>query len=415
MLLWNEFTHDARVLKVAQTLAGAGHEVNIVAVSAGSRPPGQERLAERIVVVRVPREVRGLLDRVLAPRRWWRDLRSHARHWLHHRLGFPAPAPVEPVDVRSVPERHLIHLIEELAVVRGMVRTARGLRPDVIHANDANTLLPTWLALDGRAFVYDAHEISADLPLYGGRRWLVHLAELLIGSAADLFIATTELRARYHQDRYGHPRALVLQNRPRREDPTPTDLREQLGLPASAVLAVYAGGLQHGRGLGTLVRAVADCPRELHLVMLGHGVQGPELQELVDELALGERVHIRSMVALDALIAHLAAADLGVQPLRPTSENHRTTDSNKLFEYVMAGLPVVASDLPEIRRVVLEHGVGLLIEPGSVEALAGALSDLVQDPAARERMAAASRRARRVLCWENQEDALVAAYGALPC
>src|SRR5690606_40482492 len=96
-------------------------------------------------------------------------------------------------------------------------------------------------------------------------------------------------------------------------------------------------------------------------------------------LQLEQPVRFIPTVALPELPSYTASADIGVQPIENTCLNHYTTDSNKLFEYVQAGLPVVASDLPEIRRVVREHDLGVLVPEGNSVALAAALRDLVGD------------------------------------
>ena len=115
-------------------------------------------------------------------------------------------------------------------------------------------------------------------------------------------------------------------------------------------------------------------------------------------------------MALSELPYYTASADIGVQPIENTCLNHFTTDSNKLFEYVVAGLPVVASGLPEIGKVVRKHDLGLLTVPGDTASLVGALQTLVSDSTLRARFAENARIAARQLNWEEQEEALVKLY-----
>ena len=102
-----------------------------------------------------------------------------------------------------------------------------------------------------------------------------------------------------------------------------------------------------------------------------------------------------------------------MQPIENTCLNHFTTDSNKLFEYVIAGLPVVASDLPEIRKVVGENDLGLLVPPGDSLALVSALQTLVDDAPLRERYRQASVVAAKELNWEQQEHKLTELYARI--
>lgn len=149
---------------------------------------------------------------------------------------------------------------------------------------------------------------------------------------------------------------------------------------------------------------------ETYLVMVGGGLLHDALRAQASELGLEQRVRFVPTVPLAELPTYTASADIGVQPIENTCLNHYTTDSNKLFEYVQAGLPVVASDLPEIRRVVREHDLGLLVPEGDSVALAAALRDLVGDKGKRQYYAVQSRKAASVLNWESQEHELLALY-----
>ncbi len=134
------------------------------------------------------------------------------------------------------------------------------------------------------------------------------------------------------------------------------------------------------------------------------------LEGMVTERGLQSFVHFIPTVPLAELLAWTASADIGVQPIRNTCLNHLSTDSNKLFEYVMAGLPVVASNFPEIRRVVRAYEIGLLFDPEIPGALQDSLGRLVADPPLRSRLAANARASAHALSWETQEAALVALY-----
>ncbi|MCY1444387.1 D-inositol-3-phosphate glycosyltransferase [compost metagenome] len=149
---------------------------------------------------------------------------------------------------------------------------------------------------------------------------------------------------------------------------------------------------------------------EAYLVYIGGGSLASQLREVREELGLQERVHFIPTVALADLPSYTASADIGVQPIENTCFNHFTTDSNKLFEYVQAGLPVIASDLPEIRKVVACNRLGILVPPGDGDYLVSALRDLVADKYKRDFYAENARKAASLLTWEEQEGKLIAFY-----
>ncbi|WP_287123970.1 glycosyltransferase family 4 protein [Chromohalobacter sp.] len=383
MMVWNSFLNDARVLKEAETLVNAGHEVTVHALHETGVTLISENLANGIKVRRFgKRHRKSVAKKIVTP---------PAKHSLFAGLG-------------AISSRLFTHI----AMLTHFLRY----RPDVIHAHDVNVLPTAWLAatLARVPLVYDAHEISTDREGYAAFKGLVAWFERRIMPRAAGTITTTDARAKFFARAYGIERPVVLQNRPRLTAVARTDrIRQELGLTQPWPIVLYQGGIQQGRGLPRLVEAAASVS-DAYFVFIGGGRQERELYELREKLGLEDRVHFIPTVALSELPHYTASADIGVQPIENTCLNHFTTDSNKLFEYVIAGLPVVASDMPEIRKVVRQHELGLLIEPGNTKALAEAIQALVNDPAKRATFAENAREAAQTLNWEDQEHLLVSLY-----
>ena len=406
MVVWNTFQNDARVLKEAETLAGRGHRVTVFALLQPHETPAREILASGVEVVRVNRTPMGALRRLFRP-----DGSRPPQRVAQSISGAFVDTPLQTSRPRRAGQA-LARVMVHLDLYRGLVAS----RPDVVHAHDVNTLPTAWAAARraGARLVYDAHEISTDREGYRELRGLIGWAEKRLMPRADASITTTEMRAKFFARAYGVPRPLVLQNRPRFAEPVRgTLIRDRLGIADDLPLVVYQGGLQPGRGLEDLVAAMPTLP-PCHLVYIGGGRLLGALQEMAAAQGLAQggaaRVHFVPTVPLAGLLAWTASADIGVQPIRNTCLNHLSTDSNKLFEYAMAGLPVVASDFPEIRRVVRENDIGLLFDPETPGALAAALGRLLADAALRARLAGNARASARALSWEAQEGALAALY-----
>ncbi|NMY27229.1 glycosyltransferase family 4 protein [Pseudomonas sp. WS 5021] len=386
MLVWNEFRNDARVLKQAQTLQSAGYQVTVFALHTPGITCQKETLADGTQVIRVARR----------PLWRWRSAKAQQSRG--------ASATGKPMSVLRVLARVWTHI--------GLVTRIAWHRATVIHAHDVNTLPSAWLAarLSGAKLVYDAHEISTSREGYGRYRQWVARVERTLMPRTDGNITTTETRAKFFARAYAIARPLVLQNRPRLSSSPPTQrIRHELGLVQPWPIIVYQGGLQQGRGLERLLRVAASV-RDAYFVLIGGGNLCGPLLALRDELGLAERVHFIPVVPLADLPSYTASADIGVQPIEHTCLNHFTTDSNKLFEYVIAGLPVIATDFPEIRRIVKAHDIGLLVPAGDDLQLRAALRHLLDDPVLRRRYAGNTRIAARYLNWEQQEPELVTLY-----
>ncbi|WP_081619788.1 glycosyltransferase family 4 protein [Thioalkalivibrio sp. ALJT] len=406
MVVWNTFQNDARVLKEAQTLGANGHEVTVHAL----HTPGVTECCEEL-----PGNVR--VQRVVRSPFWgWR----RGGRTGEQADGGPGAASQVMPNGAGAPNRSarlgrlrrivwvLGRSVTHLRLLAAMVR----MRPDVVHAHDVNTLPTAWLAarLARARLVYDAHEISTSREGYQSFRRLVVRVERWLLPRADGVITTTDRRAAFFARVYHVRRPVVLQNRPRhRVVPPGSRIRDELGLDSSRPVVLYQGGLQPGRGLDRIVAAATRIPGAA-FVFIGGGRMAAELAEQVDTLGLGGRVRFIPTVSLEELPLYTASADIGVQALENTCLNHFTTDSNKLFEYIAAGLPVVASDFPEIRKIVRTHEVGLLVPSDDTDALVEAIERLVRDEALRARFAANARLAAAALNWEEQEHKLVELY-----
>jgi glycosyltransferase involved in cell wall biosynthesis len=321
--------------------------------------------------------------------------RANKQSWISNLIGMGLPG------VGSI--------IEELIGSLRMLRRVLRFRPEIVHGNDVNTLLPAWLAakLVSARLVYDAHEISADREGYSDRVSLVRFLERSLGNSADARLTTTQMRGDWFRENYGFRNVHVVQNRPAFSDVSSSRLRKTFSVPDDSLVLLYQGGLQIGRGLRNLIQAVRKVPG-VHLALIG---DGPQRQELYNEsVDLRERVHFVGQVGLAELPYWTASADVGIQVLRNTCLNHYTTDSNKLFEYVMGGLPVVASDFPEIRYIVDRWQLGILVDPEDIGSIAAAIRTLRDEPNLRDRLSINARKARSHLDWSSQESSLLNAY-----
>ena len=124
------------------------------------------------------------------------------------------------------------------------------------------------------------------------------------------------------------------------------------------------------------------------------------------EAGVADRVHFRPSLPLERLLAGTAEADVGRLLLEDTCENHRLALPNKLFEYFAAGVPVVASDLPEMGRVVREHAAGETATPGDPGDVARAIHAVLADPGFRDR----ARDAGRALAWDHERARLLSLF-----
>ena len=128
-------------------------------------------------------------------------------------------------------------------------------------------------------------------------------------------------------------------------------------------------------------------------------------------MAWRTRVHVLPRVPTEEVVAYAASATVGVSPVPPTSLSYRYSLPNKLFQYMQAGLPVVASDFPQVREVIEETGAGITVDARNVDALAGAIRTYTEDAERSATDGARGREAvRRRFNWSAAEASLLAIY-----
>lgn len=306
-----------------------------------------------------------------------------------------------------------IHLVNRFAEFWRLAPDRIALHePDLVVSSDLPGLVGASIAAErlGVPHLHDCHELyleSTTLRPYE-RRLLAPVEKHYMRKADSVVVVNQSIRDEY-LERYG-VRGRVVRNCapavPEEVREHPVDLHELAGIPADAKIVLYQGGLMAGRGLDVCVRAVQHLPEDVHLVFIGKGRQQDDLKSLAEELGVGDRVHWLSAVEPGDLPRYTAGADLGVIPYQPVSMNNRLALPNKVFEYTGAGIPLVASDLPEIRRIIDSTGCGATYNPFDPEDLAAAVGSVLCEELYSDCRQSAARFGRENT-WEQEREVLV--------
>lgn len=396
VLVRNDATHDARILKEARTLADLGYDVEVVAVvSERERTPAAFR--------------NGVAIRRLAPGSVLGRLRRRRRGG---RTGPPvgAPAAARPAHTPHRAALRLVRWLITLDYYRLGIARVRTRRPVLVHCNDYNTM---WIGLAARllagsAVVYDSHELWPDRNRRPEARWILLACEALFVRAAHRVITTSPGYASAMARRYRIATPTLVRNA---SEPAHGARSADGGSGQRPPTAVYVGGLLPGRGLEQAIDALARVERvRLRLVGPASEPYRDELAERARRAGVEDRLELAGAVPPDSVVAAIEGCDVGLALIQPVCLSYRLTLPNKLFEYVAAGIPVLASDMPVMARFVREHDLGIVVAPGDLDAIARGLEELAgQECGARHRDAV--RRAAAELTWENERRTLAAVYG----
>jgi glycosyltransferase involved in cell wall biosynthesis len=232
-------------------------------------------------------------------------------------------------------------------------------------------------------------------------------AEASMLPAVDTFITASPFYADYFRKVYHRDHIEVMLNCPPLQSSTPVpgiDFHAFYDWPKTDAIALYQGVLNKGRGLELLIEAIAHADPTLKLVILGNGTLEPHLKALVERLHLNERIKFFGQVPHEKLLNHTVAADFGVNLLDGFNLSKQLSSTNKLYEYMHAGIPILASQAAENQRVFAEFDIGVLCD-NHPPAIAAAMSQIMHSPQ-KEQWRHNARLATQKYNWEQQSQVL---------
>jgi glycosyltransferase involved in cell wall biosynthesis len=179
---------------------------------------------------------------------------------------------------------------------------------------------------------------------------------------------------------------------------------------------VHLGALSRARGAMQMLEALALCPSETRLCLIGRFTDGSEQQfwRQAEALGLAARITVLGWLPHEAALEAVARCDIALILFQPGAENHRLALPHKLFDAMLAGLPVIASaEGEEVAAVIREAACGALVDAADPAAIAAEVARMA-DPVRRSALGQAGRRAALMrFAWEGEAARLVALYGRL--
>jgi glycosyltransferase involved in cell wall biosynthesis len=293
-------------------------------------------------------------------------------------------------------------------------------KADVIHANDLDTLLPAWLVatIRRKKLVYDTHEYFTGVPELQNRpftRKVWKSIERFILPRLPYVITVNDSIARLYEKEYGLSKIHVIRNIPVAQTEIIPASPAMLGrLPENTFrLIIQGNGINMDRGAEEAVEAMQwlnDCC----LIIAGSGDVLPLLHRKVEALQLQKRVIFFEKMPYAQLMGLTAMCHLGLSLDKDTNINYKLSLPNKLFDYLRAGIPVLSSNLPELRNIIESYNVGWLLEEVAPRVLADKIQFIVSDLSGYKSVKSTISEAAKQLCWENEVLSLKHIYKDIP-
>jgi glycosyltransferase involved in cell wall biosynthesis len=239
---------------------------------------------------------------------------------------------------------------------RTLAKAVRNRRVDVVLACDLYSLsAAAWLKRHKKArlLIYDAREVYTELPTVikkPAAKWIWRRLERRGLAVTDIIVTTgpRDIQAIFDVHSF-LPSPILVRNLPWRDSSLTRDrsLLDRFGILPHATVLVYVGGLQEGRGLIELIES-SKALISIQVLLMGEGILRQRLEEFAEETGVKDRVHFAGAVPSEEALKIAAACDVGISLIEPISKSYELALPSKLFEYMMAGLPVVSSKLEQV-------------------------------------------------------------------
>lgn len=287
-------------------------------------------------------------------------------------------------------------------------------KASLLVSNDLDTLLPNYLIhkLKKLPIVYDTHEYFTGVPELANRprvRNFWKSMERRIFPKLKHVITVNESIAALYSKEYGND-IMVVRNIPEKSKNVAVATKSELGFPADKKIILLQGaGINVDRGAEEAIEAMQYIDDAI-LVILGDGDVVEELKSRAAKMGLERKVQFIPRQVPEKLCEYTTKADIGITLDKDTNVNYRYSLPNKLFDYIHAGVPVLASPLIEIKKVVEKYNVGCFIENHEPRHIAEKMKQMLEDQNAREKWKTNLQYAASELNWENEKKTLIELY-----
>lgn len=286
-------------------------------------------------------------------------------------------------------------------------------RPTFINCHSLSVLplgvLFSWVC--GSRLIYDTHELETETRESKGLRkvFAKFLERVLIGQVEAVIVVCDSI-GRWYRDTYKLIEVHVVRNIPHARPSSVVKsqlLRQMFGIRDVELLFIVQGIMDAGRGIDIIASAFSRTKLDKHVVFLGNG---SFQRELINWSTQYPNIHYHPAVPPQNLLEFTAGADVGISLIENSCLSYYYCLPNKMFEYLLCGLPVIISDFPEMAKIVDENDCGWksAVDAVSLTKLLGSIT-----PQEIADKTIASKELANTLGWHNEERILIDLYNRL--
>jgi len=274
-------------------------------------------------------------------------------------------------------------------------------KTDIFLSNDTDTLLANYLAsrIRRKPLVFDAHEIFPEVPEVTNRKWVkkiwTTIENYLFPRLKNTYTVCDSL-AGYYYEKYKINMQVVRNIPLKRTELIQPKNNKPIQSDGKKVI-LYQGTVYIGRGIEQMIDAMPLLD-DFVFYVIGDGTILKELKEKVNKMNLTGKVIFTGQIPFEELAVYTANADIGINLLENCGLNYYYSLPNRIFDFIQAEVPILASDFPEIRKIITTYNAGMLINNFEPQNIASAIKQMI----AKGKNRSDFEKANNELCWENE-------------
>jgi glycosyltransferase involved in cell wall biosynthesis len=315
------------------------------------------------------------------------------------------------IDPKRSVKKYLLALTNRR--IEKMLPVLLDFQPDLVHANDPDTLRLAFRYKDkhpGAKIIYDAHEyiLGAVRPSKGWNEFMSQEENDFLSGVDAIVTVSDSIAISLLNDYKLAVLPNVIRNLPSSSNiHLGIDIARDCNLAAGDYLGVYLGNVTLARGLNVIPESLAKITN-LHIALVTKpSADLDSLQGKVENLGVSSRLHVLPYVSHDLITSYIKSATFGIAPYA-NEINHNMSLPSKFYEYLVAGIPIVSSELPESKKFLDANRVGALFEPNNSASFHDAVIEVIEN---RDKyLEVLGNLDLTEFTWESQEQILLGVY-----
>ena len=281
---------------------------------------------------------------------------------------------------------------------------------DIYHANDLDTLLANYLAaiIRRKPIVYDSHEYFTGVPEIQNKKLVKKVwqtIEQFIFPKLKHIITVNQSIAQLFKDEYNKD-LRILRNVPNKVETLKLKSKSELNIAEDKDIIITQGaGININRGIEELVEAMQYL-NNVCLIIIGDGDVIPQLKKRAMELKLDNSIIFKGKMPYHEMMQYTQNARLGITIDKDTNINYKYSLPNKLFDFIHAGIPILASKIIEVEKIIKKYQIGLFIKNHEPKHIANQIKYALDNKELMSEWKSNTTIATKELNWKIEENIL---------